>query len=142
VLRRLTARHKDQDMSDPDARPETNRRPADARLPLARLYERFDAVATGRASADGVDLHGIILDRLQTNQAYAEAAGWTACVIERDGQSGRLRLVGIAPSASQRTIVPDWTAGVAADALARTGDGHRPVAAAAAAPRLPRIVRG
>jgi len=91
---------------------------------LAWLYERFDAVATGRAPADGVDFHQLILDRLTANQTRAQAAGWTACAFERDGGSGRLRLIGVAPSARERSIVPDWTAGVAADALAASGATH------------------
>ena len=88
---------------------------------LERLYERFDAVASGRGRADSVDLHQLILDRLAANQGYAEAAGWAACALERDGGSGRLRLIGVAPSAVVRSTVPDWTAGVAADALALAG---------------------
>jgi hypothetical protein len=101
--------------------------------PLDRLYERFDAMAAGRAHADGVDLHRAILDRLASNRAHAEAAGWTGCSLERDGGSGRLRLIGVAPAAVGRSIVPDWTASVAADALAAAG-------AEASRPR--RIVRG
>jgi hypothetical protein len=96
------------------------------------LYERFDAIATGRAQADGVDFHQIILDRLAANQSRAEAAGWTALALERDGGSGRLRLIGVAPSAAARSIVPDWTVGVAADALLASG---------ATRARGPRLVR-
>jgi hypothetical protein len=94
---------------------------------LERLYERFDAIATGRAQAYGVDLHQRILDRLAANGVYASAAGWTACALERDGGSGRLRLVGLAPSAVERSVVPDWTAGVAAAALAQAGAADRAV---------------
>jgi hypothetical protein len=100
-----------------------------SQLPLERLYERFDAIATGRALAGGADLHQLILDRLAANRVHAEAAGWTACALERDGGSGRLRLVGIAPSAVVRSIVPDWTVGVAA-AEARAGGAPRSAATA------------
>lgn len=106
-------------------------------LPLERLYERFDAVASGNAHARGVDLHQVILDRLAANRAHAEAAGWTACALERDGGSGRLRLIGLAPSGDGRAIVPDWTAGVAAEAVSRASARANP-----GAPRPPRIVRG
>jgi hypothetical protein len=92
---------------------------------LEHLYERFDAVASGRGRADGVDLHQLILARLAANRAYAEAAGWTVCALERDGGSGRLRLIGLAPSAVVRSTVPDWTAGVAAAALALAGGAPR-----------------
>jgi hypothetical protein len=88
---------------------------------LERLYERFDTVASGRGPADGVDLHQLILDRLAANRVHAEAAGWTGCALERDGGSGRLRLVGLAPSAVVRSAVPDWTAGVAAATPALAG---------------------
>jgi hypothetical protein len=104
-------------MLDPrEHRKPTTVRDADGSQSLARLYERFDAVAAGRAPADGVDFHQLILDRLIANQGHAEAAGWTACALERDGGSGRLRLVGVAPSTVLRAIVPDWTQGVAAAA--------------------------
>ncbi|AHG93712.1 hypothetical protein J421_6177 (plasmid) [Gemmatirosa kalamazoonensis] len=83
---------------------------------LARLYERFDAIAKGRAPAGGPDLHQLILERLASNRAFAEAEGWTACALERDGGSGRLRLIGVAPSAATRSVVPDWTAADAARA--------------------------
>lgn len=88
--------------------------PADVgyQLPLERLYERFDDVATGRANAHGADLHAEVLARLAANRAHAEPAGWTACALERAGGTGRIRLTGIAPGASARSDVPDWTAGV------------------------------
>lgn len=114
-------------------------------LPLDRLYERFDAVAAGRTRAAGENLHQIVLDRLAANRAYAEAAGWTACALERDGGLGRLRVTGVAPSAIERSIVPDWTSGVATEAAAAAAAADaalRPPARAATAARPPRIVRG
>jgi hypothetical protein len=120
----------------------TSSRGGGGRLSLAGLYERFDAVATGNAQAHGVDFHQLILDRLGANQSRAEAAGWTACSLERDGGSGRLRLIGAAPSGGGRSIVPDWTAGVAAEALAASRAAFRPDAVdATSAPSL-RIARG
>lgn len=89
-------------------------------LPLDRLYERFDRFAEGRGRTGGGDLHGAILSRLAANRGYAEAAGWTACALERDGRLGRLRLMGLAPGATRRTAVPDWDAGVAEAARAAT----------------------
>ena len=94
-------------------------------MPLARLYERFDAAATGRESAFGVDRHAAVVERLTTNRAYAEAAGWTACALERDGGMGRLRMIGVAPGGAGRSIVPDWNAGVAADASDAEGTPER-----------------
>jgi hypothetical protein len=130
-------------MLDPRQQRTTARaRDAGYQVPLARLYERFDAVAKGVASADGVDFHQLILDRLTANRAYAEAAGWTACALERDGGSGRLRLVGAAPASAGRSVVPDWTAGVAADAAAASGATLRHAASDAPQPYGPRIVRG
>lgn len=129
-------------MSDPTALPHTARTTAAARLPLASLYERFDAVASGRRTDAGENLHQVILDRLRTTRTHAEAAGWTACALERDGGSGRLRLIGLAPAAAQRTIVPDWTVGVAADALARVADAPLPQPNVATPPQPRRIVRG
>ena len=99
------------------------------RAPLASLYERFDLMASGRMSGDRDDVHALILARLAENRRHAEGAGWTSLSLERDGGGGRLRLVGIAPSASARTVVPDWTAGVEAEALARRGDAARSTAA-------------
>ena len=86
---------------------------------LARLYDLFDSLASGRSANDGSELHAAILARLASNRRHAEDAGWTSFTLERDTGSGRLRLVGFAPSAAQRTIVPDWTNGGAADAAAR-----------------------
>jgi len=131
------------DMLDPTQDPKTTpAREARYQVPLALLYERFDAVATGRAPADGVDFHQRILDRLTTNGAYAEAAGWTGCALERDGGSGRLRLVGAAPVSAGRSVVPDWTAGVAADAAAASGATRRHAASDAPRPYGLCIVRG
>jgi hypothetical protein len=117
-------------------------RDAGYRLPPAQFYERFDAVARGRAPADGVDFHRLILDRLTANREHAEAAGWTACALERAGGSGPLRLVGAAPASAGRSVVPDWTAGVAADAVGASGATLRHAASDAPEPYGPRIVRG
>jgi hypothetical protein len=125
-------------------------RPSSARaggyqVPLARLYERFDAIAKGRAPADGADLHRLILDRLAANRKLAEGAGWTACAFERDGGSGRIRLIGVAPSAEASSVVPDWTEGVAAEARESAARAPRPVPPRPASDERrpgPRIVRG
>lgn len=114
------------------------------RAPLVRLYERFDLMASGRMSRDRADVHAMILARLAENRGHAEAAGWSSLAFERDGGSGRLRLVGIAPTPTPmaRTEVPDWTAGVEAESLARRGDAARSAAALRVrrgmAPRPPR----
>ena len=92
-------------------------------LSLARLYERFDALLAGRPHDDGDAIHAAILARLAANRRHAEAAGWTAFALQQDAESGRIRLVGVAPTADSPTIVPDWTASVAADAFARR-PGH------------------
>ena len=87
--------------------------------------ERHEARQTARAAAEppraaGGDVRHSLLGRLAANRTLAEAAGWKSCALERDTVSGLLRLIGIAPGAAQRTIVPDWTTSVAADARART----------------------
>jgi hypothetical protein len=50
--------------------------------------------------------HAAVLDRLDENGRIAGHDGWTACARERDGGTGRLRLVGTAPDGT-RGIVPD-----------------------------------
>ena len=78
-------------------------------VPLTTLYARFDDYANGRAFGKGGGAaHAAVLDRLATNVAVAEAGGWTACALERDGGMGQLRAVGIPPSESQRSAIPDW----------------------------------
>lgn len=103
--------------------PLTPRAPRASRLSLASLYERFDAMVGGRAHDDDSELHAAILARLAANRRHAEDAGWTAFALECDTGTGRIRLVGVAPSAHTPTIVPDWTASVAADALVRRRRG-------------------
>ncbi len=75
---------------------------------LDRLHNRFDAIAS-RPSAGGnsAAAHGAILGRLAANRRNAEAAGWTACALERDGGSGRLRLICLPPGDRDRREVPD-----------------------------------
>ena len=75
---------------------------------------------------DGSELHAAILARLASNRRHAEDAGWTSFTLECDADSTRLRLVGLAPSAEQRTIVPDWTRSVAVDAAARRLESLHP----------------
>lgn len=77
-------------------------------VPLDTLYDRFDALATGRAQGDGWAAHVAVLDRLAANRRVAETGGWTSCALERLGGSGRLRLWGIPPSGQDRELVPDW----------------------------------
>ena len=111
-------------------------------VPLEHLYERFDHVATGRTVADRADLHAMILERLADNRSHAERAGWSSLALERDGAMGRLRLIGVAPSSSTRTIVPDWTTAVETESRARRTDAARAPAGVTVrsgmAPRHPR----
>jgi hypothetical protein len=81
---------------------------SDYQVPLETLYARFDAIAKGRERGDGRAAHEAVLDRLAANRRVAEAAGWTACALERAGGGGRLRLWGVAPSGEDREVVPDW----------------------------------
>ncbi|HEY0778111.1 MAG TPA: hypothetical protein VGD56_09115 [Gemmatirosa sp.] len=75
---------------------------------LGSLYARFDAIATGHdRHGSSQAAHRAILDRLAANGRAAEADGWTACALERDGGSGRLRLIGVAPQTTLRVVVPD-----------------------------------
>jgi hypothetical protein len=78
---------------------------------LETLYARHDGLASGRVKGgDSARAHGAVLDRLRENGHIAERDGWTACVLERDGGMGRLRLVGTAPGGA-RGIVPDFRYG-------------------------------
>jgi hypothetical protein len=86
--------------------------PQSPTVALSTLYAQFDAIARGRDKyGDSGKAHTAILDRLAANRRDAEAAGWTALALERDGGLGRLRLVGLAPDAvpsvTRRTVVPD-----------------------------------
>jgi hypothetical protein len=76
-------------------------------LPLERLYARFDAIARGREPGNSSAAHQSLIVRLASNQRRAEARGWTGCVLERAGGSGRLELRGTPPSGRDREIVPD-----------------------------------
>jgi hypothetical protein len=84
---------------------------ADDFLPLARLYARFDAIASGRAPSDGVDSHRAVLDRLAHTRRRAEALGWTDCALERLGGGGRLVARGLRPDGLAREELPDWIPG-------------------------------
>lgn len=77
-------------------------------LPLTRLYARFDAIAEGLVHGDSTAAHRAVLYRLGSNQRTAEALGWTACVLERQGGSGRLVLRGVRAGGLAREVVPDW----------------------------------
>lgn len=75
---------------------------------LDRLQRRFDAIATRRdPHGRSAPLHAAILERLATNRRGAEATGWTGCALERDGGSGRLRLICLPPGEELRREVPD-----------------------------------
>ena len=76
-------------------------------LPLARLYARFDAIAKGRVHGDSSAAHRSVIGRFAANQRLAEALGWTAFVLERRGESGRLELHGSPPGSHDHEIVPD-----------------------------------
>jgi hypothetical protein len=76
----------------------------------ATLHAWFDPLARGRGTrGDPVILRRLAAGRalLATSRHDADAAGWTALQFERDGGMGRLRLVGIAPGAECRSVVPD-----------------------------------
>jgi hypothetical protein len=75
---------------------------------LNRLQTRFDRLASGADKSGSSWLaHTAILARLAANRERAEAAGWTACNVERLGGMGRLQLYGIAPGAIGRSEFPD-----------------------------------
>ena len=80
----------------------------DSTSQLDRLHNRFDAI-TARPTAGGnsTAVHDAILGRLAANRGRAETAGWSACALVRDGGSGQLRLVGVAPGERDRREVPD-----------------------------------
>lgn len=77
-------------------------------LPLTSLYARFDAIAEGVVHGDSTAAHRAVLYRLACNRRTAEALGWTACALERQGGSGRLLLRGVRSGGLGREIVPDW----------------------------------
>ena len=60
-----------------------------------------------RECVDGWAAHAAILDRLAANRRRAEAEGWTSLALEREGDRGRFRLVGIPPGRALRCEVPD-----------------------------------
>ena len=75
---------------------------------LNRLYAQFDATTNGRDTVgNSSTIHAAIVDRLNANRRGAEAGGWSACALERDGGSGRLRLICVAPGENGRREVPD-----------------------------------
>jgi hypothetical protein len=76
---------------------------------LDTLYARYDGLASGRVKGgDSSRAHAAVLDRLRENGRIAGRDGWTACVLERDGGMGRLRLVGTPPNGGARGVVPDF----------------------------------
>ncbi|HNV77360.1 MAG: hypothetical protein IPF87_24370 [Gemmatimonadetes bacterium] len=75
---------------------------------LNRLQARFDRLASGVDKSGSSWLaHTAILDHLAASRTRAEAAGWTACDVERLGGMGRLRLVGVAPGQPLRGEFPE-----------------------------------
>ena len=60
-----------------------------------------------RECVDGWAAHVLILDRLAANRRRAEAAGWTSLALEREGDCGRFRLLGVPRGQVLRTEVPD-----------------------------------
>ena len=78
---------------------------------LGSLYTRFDTIASGPdRHGNSVAAHQAILARIEANGRAAADAGWTACALERDGGTGRLRLISIAPHTPERVVVPDTDA--------------------------------
>ena len=76
-------------------------------LPLQRLYERFDAIARGRAFGIGSAAHQSVIARLAFTQKRAESLGWSEFVLERTRSTGRLELRGAPGPGEDRQLVPD-----------------------------------
>lgn len=76
-------------------------------LPLDRLYQRFNAIAEGRAPGNSSAAHRSVTERLEFNQRRAAALGWVGFVLERVGGSGRLELRGRPAANRDRELVPD-----------------------------------
>jgi hypothetical protein len=64
-----------------------------------------------------------VLDRLAANRRVAEALGWAAFALERQGGSGRIRLRGVRSAGLGREVVPDWIPRSPAEPAPAT---HRP----------------
>ena len=75
---------------------------------LRALSARFDTMAEGRAPGNSAAAHRSVLDRLTANRHLAEALGWTGCVVERQGGTGRLVLRGMPSAGGHREVAPDW----------------------------------
>jgi hypothetical protein len=75
---------------------------------LDALHAHADALAEGddRNGARWV-AHAAVLDRLAAMRRDAEASGWTALAIERDGPAEHFRLFGVPPGEVMRAEVPD-----------------------------------
>jgi hypothetical protein len=89
---------------------------------LEMLYARCEAARHAHPDDDAWLAHAAVLDRLAANRRIAEAAGWTSCALEREGDAGRFRLIGVPPGTGMRTEVPDWSGSTTArDEPAQTG---------------------
>ncbi|AHG93705.1 hypothetical protein J421_6170 (plasmid) [Gemmatirosa kalamazoonensis] len=84
-------------------------------VPLSTLYAQCDAASRVRGGDGEWQAHAAVLDRLAESRRIAEAAGWTSCAIERDGDAGRFELFGVPPASTLRTQVPDWSNDAAAE---------------------------
>ncbi|MDF1504869.1 hypothetical protein [Roseisolibacter sp. H3M3-2] len=75
---------------------------------LATLRARADEIATSRAALGGSHAaHQALLERLDVNRRAAVRQGWTACMLERAGGMGPVRMLGIPPGGSVRVELPD-----------------------------------
>ena len=88
-------------------------------MPLQERYARCERASHVEGGDDAWKAHAAVLDRLAESRQIAEAAGWTSCAIERDGDAGRFQLFGIPPSSTLRTEVPDWPERSAAEPESR-----------------------
>jgi hypothetical protein len=78
-------------------------------MPLQERYAQCERASHVEGGDGEWKAHAAVLDRLAKSRQIAEAAGWTSCAIERDGDAGRFQLFGIPPSSTLRTEIPDWS---------------------------------